>query len=1072
MKFRRLKVENFGSVRATQVEFGPGLNLLYGPNDLGKSTLAEAIRLALLLPHGSSHCEPFVPWSGARGPLIELEFETAPAAIWSVRKEFGKSGSSLLRWSKNGRDFEDVEKARGVDKKLRELLQWGIPEPGGAGASKSFPSSFLATALLSTQADVTAVFRTHLGSDLTPTGKERISAALQALAQDPLFVSILRETQARRDEAFTATGARKSGKDSKLRQAAQLVTDRRKELEDLEKLVADSAGVEIRLDRLREQCDIQAERVHELAATLQEAETLLAASEQRRQAQARVEAARAEVQRIVKLGAAVESLAGQVESLDLQVETAQKELESAQARCEDAETVFRQAEETHRLAGADRSSASTVARQEAELRKAAAERAQAQAGSLIQAAEAALTLVAAEEQAQREWEDQERSAESSRVAAAQAEAQLEKAVAELARLERLELELAVLSAHSELDKAARVVEERQEQMGLIRSCDASLADLGAQRMAVRLPPQGSLARLRKLEKELARARGALEVGLTVTLAPARPLALRVGKDGQTCESVAVSGPLKVDAKSQVEIDIADVASLKVVGGNREAQERATALERRWQEEALPHLLAADVEDLEALERYVEETRGLDERIAAKLRERSRLQAEIEARQNAEEQLAAARAQFEETRAALGETSVDVASLGTDPARNLERLRALAVKAREEWRKKSSDCGSQRLVQEERSATRKARWLEWAAQREAAVAPFHPDVSTALGAAQNDLAQAGQSHLQAEKDLARLLADAEASAKAAESAMAQARQRWEEAKAGKIAQQAAWDRAKNEQATLGGKLSQARATQAAEDLPKAQAALELETAQLDAVPVPSRPVTSSEVQALQGRVAAAQSALDSSKHELHEAQGALKQVGGNIARERGQEVAEALRLAELHERALEADYDAWKLLLQQLKEADAAQASNLGQALAPAIASGFAAVTQQRYQGLQLDAQLGTQGILVDSKKCEVGRVSVGTREQLSTLYRLCLAEYLQSALLLDDQLVQSDAMRMDWFRALLAEKARAIQIVVLTCRPADYIAAADMPSATDPIHRDSDDGYVRAIDLHRAIRRS
>jgi hypothetical protein len=48
----------------------------------------------------------------------------------------------------------------------------------------------------------------------------------------------------------------------------------------------------------------------------------------------------------------------------------------------------------------------------------------------------------------------------------------------------------------------------------------------------------------------------------------------------------------------------------------------------------------------------------------------------------------------------------------------------------------------------------------------------------------------------------------------------------------------------------------------------------------------------------------------------------------------------------------------------------------------------------------------------------------GTREQLSTLYRLSLSEYLRTAIILDDQLVQSDDSRMDWFRALLTEKAQ------------------------------------------------
>jgi uncharacterized protein YhaN len=60
------------------------------------------------------------------------------------------------------------------------------------------------------------------------------------------------------------------------------------------------------------------------------------------------------------------------------------------------------------------------------------------------------------------------------------------------------------------------------------------------------------------------------------------------------------------------------------------------------------------------------------------------------------------------------------------------------------------------------------------------------------------------------------------------------------------------------------------------------------------------------------------------------------------------------------------------------------------------------------------------------------QISVGTREQLSTLYRLSLAEYLRTVIVLDDQLVQSDDNRMDWFRALLSEKAHSFQIVVFT----------------------------------------
>jgi len=61
MKLHRLRVQNFAAIREVEIAFGPGLNILYGPNDLGKSTLADAIRLALLLPHTSTGSDPYIP---------------------------------------------------------------------------------------------------------------------------------------------------------------------------------------------------------------------------------------------------------------------------------------------------------------------------------------------------------------------------------------------------------------------------------------------------------------------------------------------------------------------------------------------------------------------------------------------------------------------------------------------------------------------------------------------------------------------------------------------------------------------------------------------------------------------------------------------------------------------------------------------------------------------------------------------------------------------------------------------------------------------------------------------------
>ena len=258
MRLHRLRITSFAAIGNVDVEFGPGLNVLYGPNDLGKSTVVAAIRLGLLLPHTSTHCEQYVGWTGADDPSVEMTFETEAQRIWRIRKQFGKSGSSLLQESRNGQDFDDVERGRKVDAKLREILRWGIPEPGGAGGAKGLPTSFLATALLSPQDDVSAVLHNSLQDDPTGSGKEQIAAALQAVAQDPLFVALLRNTQARRDEAYTDKGAKKTAKGSVFKAAADRLNETRDEKERLQRIVADSEGAERQLRELTRQASPEA----------------------------------------------------------------------------------------------------------------------------------------------------------------------------------------------------------------------------------------------------------------------------------------------------------------------------------------------------------------------------------------------------------------------------------------------------------------------------------------------------------------------------------------------------------------------------------------------------------------------------------------------------------------------------------------------------------------------------------------------------------------------------------------------------------------------------------------------
>ena len=83
-------------------------------------------------------------------------------------------------------------------------------------------------------------------------------------------------------------------------------------------------------------------------------------------------------------------------------------------------------------------------------------------------------------------------------------------------------------------------------------------------------------------------------------------------------------------------------------------------------------------------------------------------------------------------------------------------------------------------------------------------------------------------------------------------------------------------------------------------------------------------------------------------------------------------------------------------------------------------------------------------------------LSVGTQEQIALLLRLSIAEALDTFIVLDDQLTQSDPARMTWMRNLLEAAAARIQVVVMTCHPEHYAVA---------------DGRRHVVDLSTCVRR-
>jgi hypothetical protein len=67
MRLLSLDVEHFRAIQSARLRFGRGLNVVYGPNDHGKSTLTDAIRAALLVAPGTAEARSFQAWEGSPG---------------------------------------------------------------------------------------------------------------------------------------------------------------------------------------------------------------------------------------------------------------------------------------------------------------------------------------------------------------------------------------------------------------------------------------------------------------------------------------------------------------------------------------------------------------------------------------------------------------------------------------------------------------------------------------------------------------------------------------------------------------------------------------------------------------------------------------------------------------------------------------------------------------------------------------------------------------------------------------------------------------------------------------------
>jgi DNA repair exonuclease SbcCD ATPase subunit len=1041
MRLRRLEVEHFAGISEANVEFGKGLNLLFGPNELGKSSLLQAIRAAFLLPDSSSAHKDFVDWNSDQSPRVRLEFETESQSIWRISKSFGANASSTLEFSKDGTNYSSEARGREVDGRLRELLEWGVSAPGGTGRTRGYPSSFLTTALLGAQGKVTEVLEKGLEDDTDDSGRKTLTAALQALSEDPLFRAVLDSTQERVSEAYTATGRKSSRKGSPWQQLKERRLAAEKRRVDVRELVESSKGAKEQIEAQQRVLEASRRGMAETEGILEQIELAWRQSAELRATAERAAVARGEVVRVQALLDVVTQTANRLSEANSEQEVLNTAATAAKERLGAATSQLEEAKETLRDLQSDDAERNRKLREQAlDKTRLSLEGQRQQMQTRVEQAERVRDL---ERRASDLVEDIEaREAESTKWQ--QGLAVLDEEIKALGE-KKTKMECSHL-AQAWLDAEAAVVQakvrcgEIEALRGKANRLRLEVLKLEEGVESQKLPSDGELREFRQLEANLRVAEERLAVGLSVTLEPKRPLKVTVAADGNK-RQIELTEVESFTAESEVSVDLPDLV-LHVRGGSESSRADAETLRQSFQSRSEPLFERTGTSSLDQVQIRFDRAAETLDRCRTLRSEFESLDAEAQGAGDVEAALLERTERLENAQSRVEAALPEGGSL--DKAREWVSAEPSAVSLdgiEAELGKKRSAASEIKSQLDRAGGLQVSKREELVISRteiETAAKGLEHEWAEVLEAARSSIASIVEQLAENESSLKDLLQGTTAQTSEAEEALALAEEVFGKSKDGLEQTNVKEGEGSQLIARIEGELVTQKAAAVQEDLAEVRAILERCEKEMADLPRPSQEISEEQRAEAHELVDQAQAKLRADQDEMRRFEGALGQVGGQYADEQLEQAEEAVRAVEESEREKDLDYGAWQLLLDTLKEAEADDAVHLGQALVEPVEARMSELTGGRYGAPVIGPKLGTDGIMLAGASRSLGSLSVGAREQLATLFRLTIAETLGTSVVLDDQLVQSDSERMSFFGQLMRKCGREFQILVLTCRPGEY----------------------------------
>jgi len=203
MRLSHCRLESVRRHRQLELAFAPGVTLVAGANESGKSTLVEAMHRALFLRANATGA----PIQALRSqqhpghPQVEIGFEAANQA-WTLQKRFsGASGTASLRTA-----GQDVLQGGEAEDRLAQLL--GVSESlGSRQVNRQLPGRWAHLWVMQGEA----------GRDLLAQGAEHyaLAALIEALEakaegalQSPLDQRVNDQLESLVQAAFTSRGVR------------------------------------------------------------------------------------------------------------------------------------------------------------------------------------------------------------------------------------------------------------------------------------------------------------------------------------------------------------------------------------------------------------------------------------------------------------------------------------------------------------------------------------------------------------------------------------------------------------------------------------------------------------------------------------------------------------------------------------------------------------------------------------------------------------------------------------------------------------------------------------------------